>query len=233
MRGDIERCATGIRGFDALCNGGFVKNSDNVLVGGPGTGKSTFLLQFLWNGATRFNENGLYCSFEPDIVETIKDAQSFGWDFIKLNEEDRVKFLRFSPQTSVEELKSELTKLISKYQIQRICFDPISVLALNSEEKKSRSSIFELCSLMKRLKATTILADETLENNEELLKTDVIKFLSDSVTILYEQGLKGISERSLRIVKMRRTSHFRNLVGMHITNKGVYVLPPQLQPKES
>jgi KaiC/GvpD/RAD55 family RecA-like ATPase len=79
MVGDVtDRCPTGIMGFDKICHGGFVRNSDNLIVGGPGSGKTTFLLQFLWNGASQFGENGLYCSFEPDIVDTLNDAMAHG-----------------------------------------------------------------------------------------------------------------------------------------------------------
>lgn len=225
-----ERCPTGIVGFDAMCQGGLVRNSDNVLVGGPGTGKTTFLLNFLWNGATRFNENGLYCSFEPDIVETLKDAQAYGWDFSKLHEQNKVKFLKFSPQTSIEDLKAELTGLVAKYQIKRICFDPVSVLALNqTEDGKIREVIFGLVSLMKRLNVTTILADETLDPQNtspegDWSNTDLIRFLTDSVITLYESGLPGLSDRALRINKMRRTNHVRTPVGMKISSKGIEVL---------
>lgn len=231
MRGDvIDRCPTGIQGFDEISQGGFVRDSDNVLVGGPGSGKTTFLLQFLWNGVTKFNENGLYCSFEPDIVETIKDAMSYGWDFSKLDQLNRIKFMKFSPQTEIQELKSELTKLISKFNIKRICFDPVSVLALNqSADGKTREILFELASLMKRLKVTTILADETLQNtysgSDSLTRTDIIKFLADSVTMLYEGGIQGTSDRALRIEKMRRTAHIRTPVGMKVTSSGIQVIP--------
>ena len=228
----MDRCPTGIIGFDKMCQGGFIRNSDNLIVGGPGSGKSTFLLQFLWNGATKFGENGLYCSFEPDIVETLSDAMSYGWDFSKLSSEGRMKFMRFSPQTSIEELKSELTKIISQNSIKRVCFDPISVLALNiTEQGKIRQTIFELSALMKRLRVTSILADESLEGDGmqaalggEWTKTDILRFLSDSVTIFYESGIAGVGDRAVRVVKMRRTSHVRKAVGMKISSNGVEVV---------
>lgn len=228
MSGDnIDRCPTGITGFDSLCQGGLVRNSDNVLIGGPGTGKTTFLLQFLWNGATSLNENGLYCSFEPDILDTLKDAMALGWDFQRLNEQEKVKFLKFSPQTDVQELKKELSNLISRHNIKRICFDPISVLALHlSDEGKIREAIFELSSLMKRLNVTTIFSDENLENlnyHNSTKKTDIIKFLSDSIIEFYESGIQGVSDRTIRIAKMRRTAHIRRPVGMSITNSGIQV----------
>ncbi len=228
----IERCVTGIKGFDALCNGGFVRNSDNVVIGGPGTGKTTFLLQFLYNGATMFNENGLYCSFEPDVIEILKDGMAHGWDFAKLNEENRIKFLKFSPHTAIDELKSEMLRLVSRYQIKRVCFDPISVLALHlGDVGKVRETVFELSSLMKRLKVTSLMSDETFEEQDLLgkgpgnnyAKTDIIRFLSDSVVMFFDSKMVEKGERSLKIVKMRRTNHFRKFVGMDISNSGVNI----------
>jgi len=230
----IDRCPTGIDGFDKLCQGGFVRNSDNLIVGGPGSGKTTFLLQFLWNGITKYNENGLYCSFEPDIIETLKDSMVYGWDFTKLSNEGKIKFMRFAPQTSIEELKSELTKMISKSDIKRIAFDPISVLAMNLDDQgKIRQVIFELSSLLKRLKVTSVFADESLEGeigpvDREWAKTDILRFLSDSVTIFYESGIAGVGDRALRISKMRRTSHERIVVGMKIVPTGIEVIEPSL-----
>ena len=233
MVGDvIDRCPTGIVGFDKICRGGFVRNSDNLIVGGPGSGKSTFLLQFLWNGITQFEENGLYCSFEPDIADTLNDAMAYGWDFSKLSAEGKIKFMRFAPQTSIEELKNELTEMIAKNNIKRICFDPISVLALNlSDLGKIRQTIFDLSALMKRMKVTTVFVDESLEGeglqgqiDGDWTKTDILRFLSDSVTIFYESGIAGVGDRAVRIAKMRRTAHVRKAVGMAIGSKGVEVV---------
>jgi circadian clock protein KaiC len=231
MVGDVaERCPTGIVGFDELCQGGFVRNSDNLIVGGPGSGKSTFLLQFLWNGVTMFNENGLYCSFEPDIVDILNDGVAYGWDFTKLSSEGRIKFMRFSPRTSVDDLKDELMKIISRNNIGRICFDPISVLALNlSDGGKIRQTIYELSALMKRLRVTTLFADESLEesfigtNSGDWTKTDILRFLSDSVVVFYESGVAGTGDRAVRIAKMRRTAHERRAVPMKIEDDGIKV----------
>ena len=236
MNGVIDRCPTGIIGFDRLCGGGFVRNSDNLIVGGPGSGKSTFLLQFLWNGVTQFGENGLYCSFEPDVVDTLNDAMAHGWDFAKLSEQGKIKFMRFAPQTSIDELKAELTRAISKNDVKRICFDPISVLALNlNDQGKIRQTIFELSGLMKRLKVTTVFSDESLESEmnwisgEEWTKTDILRFLSDSVSIFYESPIAGVGDRAIRIAKMRRTAHERAAVGMRIGDGGVVVLESRVE----
>lgn len=228
---EVDRCPTGISGFDKITHGGFVRNSANVIVGGPGSGKTTFLLQFLHNGITKYDENGLYCSFEPDILETINDASSYGWNLYKLSETGRIKFTKFSPETTIDELRMELTRIISQNNIRRVCIDPISILTISmNEQGKIREKIFELVSLMKRLKVTTILADESMEAENtnyrdiEWTKTDIVKFLSDSVTTFYSSGLAGTADRALRIEKMRRTNHLRRIVGMEITEKGMEVI---------
>lgn len=232
MSGDFtDRCPTGIEGFDAICEGGLVRNSANVLIGGAGAGKSTFLLQYLWNGVTMFNENGLYCSFEPDIVETLKDGMAFKWDFTKLNELERVKFLKFSPKTKISDLKSELTKMITKYQIRRVAFDPVSVLTLNEEHQgKMRDIIFDLTALMKRMGVTSILADESIEDTilyrekTSWTETDILKFLADSVIVFHQSAFSEEADRSLQITKMRRTNHLRLPIGMKIDEDGIDVM---------
>ena len=240
----MDRCPTGIIGFDRMCKGGFIRNSVNLIVGGPGSGKSTFLLEFLWEGATKFGENGIYCSFEPDILDTLNDAMAEGWDFTRLSSEGRIKFMKFSPQTSLSELKKELADTISKNNIKRICFDPISILAMNLNDKgKMREVIFELSSLMKRLKVTSVLADESLEGDGmtqtmvgEWTQTDILRFLTDSVTVFYETGIAGKTDRAVRITKMRRTNHERKPVPMKITNKGIeieYEPPKKDQDKKA
>ena len=73
---DNIRCPTGVPGFDDLCDGGFYRDSINAVLGGPGSGKSTFLLQFLYNGVVDYNENGLYVSFEPFVEDIYADGMN-------------------------------------------------------------------------------------------------------------------------------------------------------------
>ena len=46
----IGRVPTGITGLDEAMSGGFVKDSINLIAGGPGSGKSIFALQYLIKG---------------------------------------------------------------------------------------------------------------------------------------------------------------------------------------
>ena len=219
-------------GFDEISNGGFIRNSVNTILGGPGAGKTIFLLQFLYNGVIQHGENGLFISFEPDVLELFKDGRSFGWDFQSLDSKGQVKFMRISPQTSVEELKEELTKVVSKFRIRRVCFDPISLFgATETNEAKIRQMIFDVTSLLKRFNVTTLLANETASGDTEEVgvgatdvKSQYTKFLADGLVDLYSSGLGGVSDRAVRIAKMRRTNHKRGPIPMQITSEGIKIL---------
>ncbi|MEM4625356.1 MAG: ATPase domain-containing protein [Candidatus Pacearchaeota archaeon] len=225
-----NRCPTGIPGFDELCKGGFVRNSTNAIIGGPGTGKSTFLMQFLVNGALKFNENGVYISFEPSIEDLVEDGFSYGWDLVNLDKSNKCKLVKMSPKSSMKDMKEDIMNIISRYDIKRAVIDPITILLGNIDNGyQSRDVIFELSSLFKRLKVTLLIAEETAEEeiyseNEFILRAQFVKFVSDSVIRLHSSGLGGISDRALRIIKMRRTDHIRGPVPFAITNKGILVM---------
>lgn len=229
---NTERCSTGIRGFDDLCEGGFVRNSTNVILGGPGAGKTTFLLQFIWNGANVYKENGLYISFEPDIEGIFEDGMAMGWNFSALESTGKCRFIKMLPNVDIREMKSEILKIIAKNDIKRICIDPISLLTMSLEKERDvREKIFDLASLFKRMKVTTLFADETSDGSDNLslsegvARTESIKFLVDGLVTLYSAGLGGETDRAIRITKMRRTNHVRGPVPFKITDGGIVVNP--------
>ena len=230
---DSERCHSGIEGFDDLCEGGFVRNSVNCIVGGPGSGKTIFLLQFLYNGVTLYKENGVYVSFEEDVQELYKDGLKVGLTIEEHDRNNEIKIVKISPYTTLSELKKELTFLTARYDVKRICFDPVNLFG-KSEEKDSkiRMMLVDMTSLLKRFDVTTLLSAETTTGDVEEIGIvssaddgiNHVKFLSDSLVHLHSSGLGGVSDRAVRIVKMRRTNHTRGPVPMQITNKGIVLL---------
>ncbi|MCW3981972.1 MAG: AAA family ATPase, partial [Candidatus Bathyarchaeota archaeon] len=64
----MERSKTGIEGLDELINGGLIKGETILLAGSTGSGKTIFCTQFIYNGAVRFGEKGVYATFEEDEV---------------------------------------------------------------------------------------------------------------------------------------------------------------------
>ena len=224
-----ERCATGISGFDNLCEGGLISDSINLVIGNAGAGKTTFSLQFLNHGASKANENGLYVSFEPEITDLYRAGKKMGLDLETLDKKGKLKFVKFDTNSSIKEMQSKLTSLVAKYDIRRVVFDPINVFAIDlPKEATLRKQIYELASLLKKLNVCVLIAGEADEEKSEGYgladEITFTKYLVDGVIELYSSGLSGEGDRALRISKMRMTNHFRGPVGMRITSEGVKVL---------
>ena len=76
----IQKCATGIKGFDEITEGGLPKNRTTLVSGGAGSGKTLLGLDFLINGAIKFKEPGVFMSFEETEEELYTDVASLNLD---------------------------------------------------------------------------------------------------------------------------------------------------------
>jgi len=47
----MELVKTGIQGFDTMIQGGIPQGHNILIAGGPGTGKTSFAMEFLYRGA--------------------------------------------------------------------------------------------------------------------------------------------------------------------------------------
>src|ERR1700692_744663 len=79
-----RKAPTGIAGFDEISGGGLPRGRTTLLVGGPGSGKTIFSLQFLVNGARYYKEPGIFVAFEETSQRIAANAQSFDWQLSQL-----------------------------------------------------------------------------------------------------------------------------------------------------
>ena len=60
----LQKCPTGINGFDEITEGGLPRNRTTLVSGSAGSGKTLLGLDFLINGAIQYKEPGVFMSFE-------------------------------------------------------------------------------------------------------------------------------------------------------------------------
>ncbi|MCW1292505.1 MAG: hypothetical protein OH340_01440 [Candidatus Parvarchaeota archaeon] len=216
----IERIKTGIIGLDEKLEGGFEKGSAIVVVGGPGSGKSIFGMQFLNQGLID-GEKCLYLSFEEGKDDIIKDMKILGMDPETYIEKGNFIILESSP-LDFEYLT--ILDILRDKGISRFVLDSISTLSVYIDDPlKFRKLLLEMVSQLKRMNITSILIDEQAEERESGLKYFSGEYLADVVIVLYYTGLGGEFDRSMQIVKARRTNHERSLLPMKIGKGGIYV----------
>ncbi len=224
----VERVPTGIDGFDEIVQGGFVRGSTIMLSGGAGTGKTIFGSQYLFNGATRFNESGIYISFNETKDAIYRHAKMFGWDFQKLEDEGKFAFIKYEPH-EVDRIIGEgggsIKDTIDAIGAKRIVIDSITsyTLLFDSVYKESEA-ILDLFSILKRWGITTLVIAEVGETGMERTQ-DRSVFLSDGVILTYYLRKELSRTRAIEVIKMRDTFHLEKICPFTITNKGVIVFP--------
>lgn len=225
----VKRIKTGIPGFDKIVGGGLIENSVNLLSGGTGTGKTIFCLQFLHAGAKELGEKGIYISFEESSEDLKSDADELGMDFDELSQ--KVKFIHIPPY-SISNFLNMLKEEVMIFDPKRLVIDSVSALAMPMEDDfEIRKQIFKIKELLKNLNCTSILVSEapadTMSSDlgvGRYSRYEIEEFICDSVIVMYYAGIGGASDRAIRVIKMRKTSHKRGPIPMEIGNYGIKVL---------
>jgi len=220
-----RKVRTGIKNFDQLIEGGFVKNSTNLLVGRSGAGKSIFALEFLVEGI-KSGEKCLFLSFEEKKGEFYGHMNALGFDMEAYEKQGKFFFLEYTPQkvkTMLDEGGGAIESLVLKEKITRIVIDSISsLMLLFDKELDKKEAAFSLSILMKGWACTSLL---TYEENLSLHKDSsrILDLEMDSMVLFYFLREKNRRNRFLEIVKMRGTNHSLSLHPFKIEKNGIVV----------
>lgn len=228
--GDNSRVKSGVNGFDELIQGGFERESIVLVVGASGTGKTILSMQFLYNGASLYNEPGVFLSFEEDKNQLYRQANQFGWDFDKLEKENKFRLLTFKPHQItkiLEEGGGQIRDALSEVKAKRIVVDSITAYGLLfRDEYKRREKILEFFNMLRKWGVTSLVI---CEDDPEVVEKEEggIGFISDAVVSLYydQDKEKGIRIHSLEILKMRGTKHTNKVCAINFEKDGVTVYP--------
>ncbi len=86
----LLKTRTGIAGLDDLTLGGLPAGRPTLLCGAAGCGKTLFGVTFLVNGAVRFDEPGVFMSFEEREQDLAANVKSLGVDLDQLIAEKKL-----------------------------------------------------------------------------------------------------------------------------------------------
>jgi len=218
----VERVTSGIVGLDKYMEGGFVKNSVNLISGSTGTGKSIFGLQYIWYGLQK-GENGVYISLEQEPDDIFADAGLFDWDFKKYIDQKKC-VIEYLSTWNLEELPLIVLDRINEVKAKRFVLDSITLVSSELEHERMRSELSEFLNKLKHSGATSLLICEIPESTKALSTFGVEEYLVDGIVVLnYLEFVAGGSPRSLLIRKMRRTRHGSDIYPFQITNKGIEI----------
>jgi len=224
----IERTDIGIEGLDEMILGGVPRRSLLSVIGGAGTGKTTFALQFL-NEALESDRKGIYITLEQTRESILSTAEEKGWSFREHAEADRLAVVAIDPiemANSLASIRNDLTRLIAEFDADRLVLDSVSLLEMMYDHPaKRRSEVFGFTRSLKDAGVTTLLTSEASEENPYASRHGIVEYLTDAVFVL--QYIRGTDFRETRLAveiqKICDANHSRQSKPYEITDTGISV----------
>jgi len=237
----MKKVPTGIEGFDVMLEGGLPFGRCTLVCGGPGSGKTTFAIQFLYNGAKKYGETGLYVSLGESPAHLIENMSSFGWDIEGLEKEGKLIIVDASPirtlpgEVSIGKLnigKRDFSMLslievvrnrAEEKQVKRIVIDPITTLMLQYPDVSERqNAILDLMEAITDWGMTSLMTTELRATSLER-QVQAEEFLSHGVIIFHRFTEGGRIIRAIQVEKMRGIAHDHELRPYKILKNGIEI----------
>jgi circadian clock protein KaiC len=228
----LPKCPTGIRGFDEITDGGLPAGRPSLVCGPAGAGKSLYALQFLVNGATLYDEPGVFIAFEENRSEVVANVGSLSFDLDGLEKDGLllVDALTMEPQIvdtgefDLEALMVRLAFAVDKIGAKRVAIDNVEALFdAFSKQSLVRAELRRLFRWLKDQGLTTVITGERGEGT--LTRHGIEEYLSDCVVVLDDRVTQDVATRRLRVLKYRGSAHGRNEYPFLIGPDGLEVLP--------
>jgi len=244
----MDRIPTGIKGLDEVLKGGLPRGRTVLVVGSPGSGKTTFAMQFLVGGA-KAGEPGLYVSLDEKPERVKSNLASFKWDLDSLEHDGKLTFMdatqlrrpgqkviqgRSDAESPVSLIIPELTlgvltrtirRVATEEGIQRIVIDPMTSLMLRyPEEPKRRRALLLFFDALESTGCSCIVTSE-LRTSMLARRFQLEEYLSQGVILLHTIVHEGNVIRAVQVEKMRGIDHDAQLRPYQISQSGIDVFP--------
>jgi circadian clock protein KaiC len=229
----LKKCPTGIKGFDEITEGGLPCDRITLLSGSTGTGKTLLGIDFLINGATNYNEPGVFMSFEENQNELFEDVASLNLDLQSLVTEKKLvleyvvlerRDMQSDGEFNLEGLFVRLELAIDSIDARRVVLDSIdSLFGGISDLGILRLEIKRLFRWLKNKKVTTLITGETTQGT--YTRHGLEAYISDCILFVDNRVHEQISTRRMRVIKYRGSNHGTNEYPFVIDKNGLSVIP--------
>jgi len=204
----LQRIPSGIPGFDQIVGGGLIRDRVYLLAGPAGAGKTIFSTQFLYNGISKYNENGVYVVLEETPQQLRENVyNSFGWNIQTYEDNGNIvvldaissrlglssaeRFVVPRPFT-LESLLYEIQNAIQTVNARRVVIDSLDAMSLELTQVDLRSLIQRLTMILKSFGCTTLLVSGQAETSNQGRKS-VEEYVVDGMIRLHHNLEESVS----------------------------------------
>jgi circadian clock protein KaiC len=225
-----RRAAFGMPRFDAMMEGGPDAGSVNLILGSPGSGKTSIGLTFLSHGA-ELGEPGLYFGFDEPPARLVEAAARLGLPLQKWLDAGRIDLVWTSPNADLvlDQLAERLIRLVRERQVRRLVLDTLSGLRILSSYPEGLDRY--LTALGNELRSEGVTTLMTVETGNFVGPTlgIPIRGISPIVDNIFFARWVEVSSRLrhlLSILKMRQSAYDPTIRQLIFSSQGVDVGEP-------
>jgi circadian clock protein KaiC len=229
----LSKCPTQIEGLDMILKGGLPSGRTTLIIGGPGSGKSLFGLEFLYRAALD-GEPGIFISFEEHAIDLRTNTSTLGWDLMSLEQNGKLFLFeaRIDPKAIVAGefgIQSFLAILNHKTKTmgaKRVAIDAIDVLMrLINNERREQNELLALHQWLSEQEVTALLTVKAPRDTDNARHYEFLDYTADCVIHLDNRMLGQLSTRRLRVIKYRGSGFGSNEYPFVIEPPGITLLP--------
>lgn len=223
----LRRVKTGVEGLDELIGGGIIKGEVILLAGTTGSGKTIFSTQFIYNGASEYEENGVYATFEEDEMSLKRNMEKLGMNLEKLELEGKVKVigLQAMKDMGLNANLDYILKTVRETKAERLVVDSLTAFLVGTGEKFEYRTLMHLFyKILKKMGCTTIMTC-SIPTGSYTLGLGIEEFIADSVIVLENVMVDAELKTRFLIRKMRGTNHSRKYHDVIIGENGLKIVP--------
>jgi circadian clock protein KaiC len=227
----ISLLPTGVPGLDEVLGGGLPEFSFNLIVGPPGSGKTTLAHQLMFALATQERPAVFFTVLGEPALKMLRYQQQF--EYFEFNRiDDSIRFINLSDDVASGELDRVLARIIQEVETDAAGLVFVdSFRSIMVEARRHPRGALGLPQFMQQLgihlsswQATTFLVGEYPSGTDP----HPIFTLADGLLSLEQSVFRNSMVRQLQVLKMRGSSNRPGKQTFRISDRGIEVFPAAL-----
>ena len=228
QEGVEERLASGLPELDKLFGGGLERGTSTMMVGAPGTGKSTLAAQFAAAAAARGQHAALFI-FDESQNALVSRCAALGVDLRKHMDAGRITVQRIDPaELSPGEFAHAIRGAVERDHAVVVVIDSLNgYLNALPEERFLVTQLHEILTYLGQQQVVTLLigAHQGLIGNQMKAPIDA-SYLADGIVLLRYYEAKGEVRQAISVIKKRGGDHERTIRDFRLQDGHIRVGEP-------